>query len=254
MFEDADDFDELDGPLAVAISLAALGLAAAVAVGLLGGQVLLAAGVGGLLGAAGAGHFGWRKLLGAAVVALIVGAIFGLIAWGLWAWWQWDVTTGRLSAAIAGAWLGFCGGLMRESPVSECDRTYRDGLPSALILSSVAATILGLVAYGILYGCGWLDSPATPYVLGGTLLVGVALGAVGGWNVAMEDSRDSSFDWGDLFGDGSGWEGFWSLSDKQCGRCGRSVSLSASAGDSCPHCGARWSYEKTIYKGGGDFD
>ncbi len=34
---------------------------------------------------------------------------------------------------------------------------------------------------------------------------------------------------------------------KTCSRCNRVVSLAAKAGDSCPYCGARWSFEKTSY-------
>lgn len=33
---------------------------------------------------------------------------------------------------------------------------------------------------------------------------------------------------------------------KTCGNCGREVSVFSRAGQNCPHCGARWSYEKTI--------
>ncbi len=34
------------------------------------------------------------------------------------------------------------------------------------------------------------------------------------------------------------------LTSKSCGRCGRTVPLASHAGDRCPHCGARWSYER----------
>jgi hypothetical protein len=36
------------------------------------------------------------------------------------------------------------------------------------------------------------------------------------------------------------------LADKSCSACGRSVSLSSSAGQRCPHCGAYWSAEREI--------
>ena len=38
------------------------------------------------------------------------------------------------------------------------------------------------------------------------------------------------------------------LSDKSCGKCGASVSLSSTAGQHCPRCGAYWGGERTIYK------
>ena len=36
------------------------------------------------------------------------------------------------------------------------------------------------------------------------------------------------------------------LADKSCSACGRSVSLSSSAGQKCPYCGAYWSSERQI--------
>lgn len=36
--------------------------------------------------------------------------------------------------------------------------------------------------------------------------------------------------------------------EKRCSACGRVVSLSAAAGQRCPHCGALWSYERTVQK------
>jgi len=42
------------------------------------------------------------------------------------------------------------------------------------------------------------------------------------------------------FGGGGSYSTYTTVS-KSCGRCGRSVSNSLSAGDSCPHCGAFWS-------------
>lgn len=35
---------------------------------------------------------------------------------------------------------------------------------------------------------------------------------------------------------------------KFCGRCGKAVPLSSHAGQSCPFCGAYWSYERTMYR------
>jgi len=40
------------------------------------------------------------------------------------------------------------------------------------------------------------------------------------------------------------------LQSKSCGGCGRTVSLSANAGDRCPHCGAYWAGVKTRAVGG----
>jgi hypothetical protein len=38
-----------------------------------------------------------------------------------------------------------------------------------------------------------------------------------------------------------------STTSKNCGKCGRSVSTSAAAGQCCPHCGAYWGREDTHY-------
>jgi hypothetical protein len=38
------------------------------------------------------------------------------------------------------------------------------------------------------------------------------------------------------------------LTAKRCGRCGTQVSLWSRAGQQCPHCGAHWSYEKTLWE------
>ena len=38
----------------------------------------------------------------------------------------------------------------------------------------------------------------------------------------------------------------WVSQRKQCGRCGKQVSLAARAGQRCRHCGARWSAERTL--------
>jgi predicted RNA-binding Zn-ribbon protein involved in translation (DUF1610 family) len=35
------------------------------------------------------------------------------------------------------------------------------------------------------------------------------------------------------------------LANKQCGACGRNVSLASMSGQKCPHCGVYWSYEST---------
>ena len=43
-------------------------------------------------------------------------------------------------------------------------------------------------------------------------------------------------------------QGGWVSQRKQCGRCGKQVPLSARAGQRCPHCGARWSAERTIQR------
>lgn len=42
--------------------------------------------------------------------------------------------------------------------------------------------------------------------------------------------------------------GSYYSSSKSCSACGKAVSLSASAGQSCPHCGAYWSTENTTYQ------
>jgi len=41
-----------------------------------------------------------------------------------------------------------------------------------------------------------------------------------------------------------------SLVGKECGNCGKSVSLSARVGDRCPHCGAVWGIEQKRYING----
>lgn len=40
------------------------------------------------------------------------------------------------------------------------------------------------------------------------------------------------------------------LVGKECGNCGKPVSLSARVGDRCPHCGAVWGVEQKRYIGG----
>lgn len=44
----------------------------------------------------------------------------------------------------------------------------------------------------------------------------------------------------------SGSYGSTYMSDKSCSACGKSVSLSSLAGQSCPHCGAYWGSEREI--------
>lgn len=43
-------------------------------------------------------------------------------------------------------------------------------------------------------------------------------------------------------------QGTYQLSGKQCSACRRSVSLSCQARQRCPHCGAYWSFERTVYR------
>lgn len=44
------------------------------------------------------------------------------------------------------------------------------------------------------------------------------------------------------------WSPGWKSVDKECSACRRSVPLTSSAGQSCPHCGAYWRFERTEYK------
>ncbi|RPH90662.1 MAG: hypothetical protein EHM72_18910 [Calditrichaeota bacterium] len=46
----------------------------------------------------------------------------------------------------------------------------------------------------------------------------------------------------------SGFGSSYQVSQKTCGACGRIVSVSAHAGQSCPHCGAYWGEEKSKYR------
>lgn len=41
---------------------------------------------------------------------------------------------------------------------------------------------------------------------------------------------------------------FGALVGKTCGRCHEPVSILATAGQRCPHCGVYWDYEREIYK------
>ena len=48
---------------------------------------------------------------------------------------------------------------------------------------------------------------------------------------------------------GVGYGSTSSLTSKSCSRCGREVPLSSARGQTCPHCGAYWSDERTIQGG-----
>jgi hypothetical protein len=57
----------------------------------------------------------------------------------------------------------------------------------------------------------------------------------------LSRGRASSNPYGGVFG-----HFFAACTGKFCGRCGKAVPLSARAGQTCPFCGAYWSYERAI--------
>lgn len=98
----------------------------------------------------------------------------------------------------------------------------REGRCVASTWHRTKAWFSSLTFWGVARGVGW------------TLLVVAVLGLFG-WlsNGAGTSSGSSSSSY-------SGGSSSYSTVDKSCGRCGGSVSLAASAGESCPHCGAHW--------------
>lgn len=88
--------------------------------------------------------------------------------------------------------------------------------------------------------CGWgIGGILAPYLFGLILpflykaepSTETSCSTTGGWSPSTS-----------VYGGGS------TLTDKQCSNCGRSVSLAAQAGQSCPHCGAYWGSERQIYR------
>lgn len=179
------------------------------------------------------------------------GAVFAGIGWGI-GWLLafkagWANPSAPLYGGLIGTYFGVCCGSLREKPRAKEDRGLADALPLAALNAGAGALVAAGVAWGIARLFGWDAGTAVHW--GGA--IGAALGFLSGWAVGLADApapvsvSTSARNEGGVLG-----RALSVLSGKSCGACGRGVSLSAHAGQRCPHCGAYWGGERTIHKYG----
>jgi len=94
----------------------------------------------------------------------------------------------------------------------------------------------------------YCPNTSTYFILG---IVDLLCKVIGGFHFAFtifgwgSDDGSSTYSSNYSYGQSSGYS---SVVDKQCSRCGSSVSLSSHSGENCPRCGAYWSSERQIYR------